>query len=355
MKMSKYLFVVYTPYQLISAISTIKTYQLSGCDLILMHSNMEKYSSALNGLGIDNVYIYTDMYDHYKKGSRLKIHFQIFATILKKRKLVSKKQELNTQYDALFVPSDDTSCRAIYWRLKKNSQIKLFLIDDGVGTYTGEIFNSRILLGRILYSIILTNKFYENVDAIFCYHPELLAKKLKNVTAKKILFHDVSAIFLPYLKKYRDCYIGKKVVFLDQGYDSNGCVNEALNCITDFCKKDDIIIKLHPRLNASKTYDGYECVRDGLPFEVLASTFQSEEYLIISVSSTGCIGPYLLENKKPYVIILNAMNINEKQLTTSFFDQINSNLSEQYVKMPKNIAELKTLLCQIMPTLTGIK
>lgn len=353
------LYVIYTPYQLLSSINTAEGLQERDYIFLFVHPNMRKYlkacSGKLHGICID----VTDVYDIRNKKDGMGYRFETALDLFRKKKILKKTGIDWERVENLYVPSDESICRIIYKLVKKSrKKIILNLIDDGIGTYIGKIDYKKHFWSILYYSIFLNRKFYENLKNIYCYFPRLVVTDKADINLCEIKMLKISEnIFGDYVKNFLKPYMGRKVIFLDQGKD-NSYIRSCINALTEVFSKEDILIKKHPRIETDGLYHNLDITNDGIPFEMIVLLCDMKDSLIISDSSTGNITPKLLYDQCPKSIMLFAINDCIDSVykdIIKFINKINqSNLLEP-VYLPKSIDEFRVQILKIKNQLKPIK
>ena len=348
MSNSKSLFIVYTTYQMLSALSTIETFHVKEFDVLIMHKNMIPYSIFLKNSGCEFVYIYEELFDKTPNYGRFRNHLCVLKNIIRKLAFFRKNKNLLGEYSHLFVPSDDSSCRVVYKVLQKSQHVSLNLFDDGVGTYSGYIYKKKSPLSRFLYSALLNKHFYEKLENIYCYMPDLIVKNPYNINAKRIFFNPHSEVFSDDVYNSINKYNHKKVIFLDQGIKDKPYIFESLSMLANVFGRENVIIKKHPRIDGNAFYKGFLMSSDGFPIESLASVLDLNKCVIISHSSTGCITPFLLNSCRPFAILLSRMdNHKASTIDIGFFEKINNYYGPNSILLPNDINELRDAIDMI--------
>lgn len=348
--MSKNLFIIYTPYQLISAVNIIKKLNIKYADCLILHKSLLIYKKEFEKYFSGTIYFYNELTE-YSFGEHLFfrnkyfIRISILLRIIYVKKFVKRNRLFQEKYDELYVPSDEAICRIIYKEtLSLNPQVSLNLIDDGVGTYVNDIFVRKRWISRFIYSLFLTPKYSENIKKIFCYYPDLIGKIPVGTKVYQIKYDEKIDIFHCFVDKYLSTYIGKEVIFLDQG-KFNEQSKKVLLYLAEIFGNEKILIKKHPRISGQDFYRDYNVTDDGLPFEAIVSETDCSSCLLVSHSSTGCITPYLLLGIKPDVIFYYCMdNADYKMEVTNFINKINAIEKEEYINVPKSMNEFKEII-----------
>lgn len=368
--MLKSIFVIHTPYQLLTAINIISYWDWGSNDvtIIFAHPNMEKYASFFNHINAQ-VIIADQLYDKTYELNIFFMHLIIFFRIIKKKIVVHKILANINTVDVLYIPSDEPTIRVIYnYLLKRNHRLKLMLIDEGIGTYSGIICREKKILSKIVYKILRIAHVYENIDTIYCYHPELLNLN-RNIKAQQINFSNNNLVQLSkFFTQQIIEYVGAKVIFLDQGISKFPQITHALNLLLDYFDKNEVVVKKHPRIDSSNMlYTRYKTINDGLPFELLLSLLDLSKILIITFSSSAAANPYLILNERPFVVLLHKLCIHHdktgkdtyfKEINLTqvemFFAKINEKIGYEYIYQPEYMTEYEAFLRKIYQSITKV-
>lgn len=342
------LFVVYTPYQLISALNIAESFNGKAVFLFVA-PQLKTYRDIKlpENVQIKDV---TELYGNIVVGrnrmiERTKIFLRLLYLKLTIRKIISSLNKI----DFLFVPSDESMCRVLYHSIKKmQPNLSLCLFDDGIGTYCNTLTIDKSKLSNMIYRCLGLEGLYEHVDAVYCYRPELMPK-LQNIEVIKI----ENTISLEKIIKIPNSevekFVGKKVIFLDQGL-KNKEIEHALTLLQDeFNSEEEVIVKLHPRIVTSVENTLYSCFEKStypLPIEVLCSLLDFDNVLLVSHSSTANITPYLLCKSHPYSVILGGLadNNNLEASVLDLFSRINDICKDDVVFIPKNEKEFDSFV-----------
>lgn len=368
MKIYRNMFVIHTPYQLLTAINIIICCNIHNVIMVFAHQNMEKYVPIFKDSKI-KIILARSFYDKTIEINMFFMHIIIFFRIIKKKILVSKLLNKIEMVDILYIPSDEPSIRVIYnYLLKKNPDLKLKLIDEGIGTYSGIIYKEKSFLSKLAYHLLNVSRVYENIDEIYCYHPELLNIS-KNVKVHQIYFSNANLNRIgQFFSRQIFEYIGFKVIFLDQGISNFPQIKHILDMLSNYFNKDTILIKKHPRISScDELYAGYKIINDGLPFEILLSSLDFSKCLIVTFSSSAAANPYLILNERPFVLLLHKLCVRHNKgegdayfkeinlgQVESFFNKINKKIGYEYIYQPENMKQCKIFFDAIKQFVSAI-
>ncbi len=349
MILEKSLFLIYTPYQLISSINLIKTYRVKNVDVILLNNNLKQFEELVKKQ-IDGNLISAEYLKICNRKINISQRINLLIDIIYMKRMIKKDKNIPENYSQLFVPSGDIACRVVYNKLRRYSNsLELNLYDDGLGTYIKKIFFKKTFLGELAYNIFLDPDYTENINNIYCYCPELVENDLKSHNILRINNEETTKkVFESIVHKSCKDYIGKKVIFLDQGFSNMQPIRECLEILKKYINSEDIIIKKHPRIESNIDYTNYKVLKDGIPIEMIINTFNCTNTLLISEYSTGCISPfYLIKKNYPYAVMLYKIkNKNDSNMLIEFTNFINKiNLEKNNViTLPESIIDFENFI-----------
>lgn len=358
----KSLFIIYTPYQLMSALNIIKQSSI-GAVMLFVTPQMETYKNIMlpKNTKIRIVQRFYKKKTNYNN-KVLERMLILFRLLLLKR-AVRKVQILQDVYYDLYVPSDEPICRVVYHYLnarENERRILLHLFDDGIGTYSDFLMEEKSIISRICYKLLKLERLYEDISSIHCYYPELVKlprvdikiEKIDNTVEYKKIFN------IPQEELTK--FLGKKVIFLDQGA-SNKEISRVLNLLACSFQSEEVIIKLHPRINsvcANELYSRFEKSTYPIPMEALCSYLNLNNILLLSYASTANITPFLLCDYNPYSVILVNMTHNKDKRSIdalNVFLRINEVAQKIIVFMPKTYNEFETFINRTKGALESIR
>lgn len=197
---------------------------------------------------------------------------------------------------------------------QKNKKVKLFFIEEGIGSYTLDP-NAFSPKTKWLHDNLNINLFSTGkVQGLYLYAPELATTKTEALLLQlpklnrndKVLVKIINDVFGYTGDIYTD-FEKKKYVYFDQPIlerdieDDNGL--EFLNSLCEIVDKKEVIVKLHPRRKKAFYSDyGFDVSFAGnIPFEVLMLNHSFEDKILISEMSTALISPKMIFNDEPKV------------------------------------------------------
>ena len=332
----KRLFVIHTPYQLIATVNIINSDHSYENILLLAQPNLSQFVDIYKLLNNTKVYTEKGLFIFYNsKDKRFFAHIKMVVNILKKKRIISSLSFLSPDISQLFIPSEDIICRIIFYQLNKISILsEVILYDDGLGTYTMSTFKRISFLGKIVYNVLLNGNLVNYIKMIYCYQPFLMVESTNQIKICKI----------PILKSTADLF---KNFVKDKLYPYN---DEKFNedrdsLIKEIYSYDKVIFKKHPRIHSN---EGLEFIQtnDGLPFEAILPNLNLERIMLISHSSGACFTPYLMSEKKPYIVLLYKI-ANKGEVASpvdDFFLKLQNSIPDNHIYIPNGIEEFQQIV-----------
>lgn len=347
----KKLFLVHTPFQLISVLNIIiENFELTQCEIVFLHKNLEKYIDSIDKK--IRVYFYKDIYENIKFKNNLLNRINLIVYACRVKKYLTRVENSKVQYDEIFIPSKHITCNIIYNYFETFNDIILSIYDEGIGTYLENYFIGK---GNKSYRII--NKFFckkfmwDQRKRIYLYRPDLFNSENLNIKVKKIFYNKKNyENFLKLLQlKEKQKYLEAKIIVLEQGnvYKEEENVSLLIKKFRKILSKSQILIKKHPRLGLNSLTN--EVIKSDLsiPFEMVYPELEIENKILVSMYSTGCLTPYILSDKKPYIIFLGCLNtrkVFEDVFNSEFFKKIILFYPKEKILFPKNEKELDEIV-----------
>ena len=243
-----------------------------------------------------------------------------------------------------------------------NKSIKFIWLEDGMSSYTIHgVFIKGGFFRDLLRNIFKHNVGKKNIECQYLYRPELATytvpftrNKASFLTPNSNTAKIVDAIF-----DFSDeDIINEKYIYFDNAFSKDGIItndNVILDDVSSIIGKNDLIIKVHPRNDAS-VYEGagYKiCNKNYIPWEVYF--FHPEmlnNKILIGVVSTAILSPFLYfdSNQKVISLIrmldLSEMNEGFKHLVIFVYESIMMNNKDVFCT-PIDSSELVTALKEI--------
>lgn len=269
-------------------------------------------------------------------------------------KLFSTNGIINDEYMAVY--SQNYVFTVIIGKLIRKS--KLYLIEDGVGTYTwrASLPNARNRKLLLANKYLFNGKMIHNFDGQYVYLPDMIsADRVKPRQLPQVPPNMIEVYKKIFNYKSNSLYSENKIIILGQGNMSVVSVNNEFSkgksrydIIGELLRADmgtDLILyRSHPAEN-----------EDNIPFcistdtarnmwELECSTQIMSEHILIGFDTTALTLPKVLYNKEPTIVLLYHLfdyDNKEISLLDSFYDSIrNKYVESQKVMVIKTKEEL---------------
>lgn len=352
--MKKNLFLIHTPFQLMNCLNIIENYYTSDInDIVFLHENMKQYSSVIEKYSKNiGIFCYEFLFDDYAKSNKLLIKLSLVINLIRGKKNIRKVENRNKLYDCLFIPSENIGCNIVYnYFYGLNNSLELYVYDDGVGTYAkGYLLGEKYFIYKKISYMIFGSFFWEKIKKIFCYQPEFIDDS--NLIIEKVKINSTEIIESLFSKNLNDCLVNKydesRIIYLDQGHIPLSYENTKsfLEVCVKMYKKNEVLLKNHPRVSPVYECDSFEIDNSGSTFESIFFNIDIENKVLVSMCSTSCLTPYILKEKYPYIIFLGMLNTDKYEyvFSTQYFQNVIINYKPNKIFIPKCNVELEEVL-----------
>lgn len=343
-------FIAQTPYHLMTILNIIYG-DIGGKNknvIILAHYSLKQFLPICKNVKNTSTFFLEDLCLNYKVTSNFKAYFRIVCNIFLLKSKCKKNGLFYKDIARLFVPSDDIVCRVVYNTIKKYSpSVQLSLYDDGNGTYVGSFYRQLSRFSGIFYWLFLDYKYREDVNSIYCYNPQLIEENCGNASLFKINFHDdVKILMKDVLNDKINKYLGKKIIFLDQGIRDNRNLDECLKLLESYFSKDEVLVKLHPRISGNINYN-FDSIRDDIPFEIASSSLDFTDAIAITGYSGACVMSILMfGDNSVKAVFLHKICANDLKASklVSFIKRVQKHYGEEKIFLPSSIDDFENFL-----------
>lgn len=354
----KFAFICATPFQLLNIVNFVyhdveKSKGNSDIYLALTSGSAEEIKGNLIKLGIFRKIFIVKPQKQFTNKVKNKAHsLYIFSkeTTYFRTQIYSDQVPQKGEYNIIVVPCATLLFEAFVSYFKPQ---RVYFIDDGLGSYFGNIQLStlkkeRLYMAKIFGRFFDVNKLYvNNVD--FCY------SEVTDIILS--LPHDESADYnnaLLNLFNYNinDIYSRYRVVYLHQPLNELGKgisrkEQEIFHELKDYIG-DNLIIRPHPRIFQEEMYKGTTIDNINNMWELVCLKEITDNHILVGVSSTAQVSPKLLLNKEPYVIFTFYLYPEDEAVLKGkeiIFKNLRNNYSRpEKVQAPKNLNELRDFL-----------
>lgn len=299
------LFLCETYYQLINVIN-IKYHCYSEVDadiIITSSSDFNIYEEAIRNCKLFKKVIMTE-YSYQKNGKDFGFNIKDRTNSIIHASEYSYSLEVLEDYSDFFIPVDQFMFyKVLYYQLVQRGIIPhIHIYEDGISTYIQEplVNIKRDMVDHSIFSE--EERFENNIIEIILYEPELYSGKSgKNLITSMPKIKKTDSQFCNILRNIFGCpdLPEEKYIFFDEGFilekiSSNEV--DVLNRISEYIGKENIIIKLHPRMDANfYELHGYKTFTDvRIPWEIYVLLSNVADKVLLSISSAALIAPKLV-------------------------------------------------------------
>ena len=363
MKKSRALFLINTPYQLMITVSLRNNEFKDTVADVIITDNIAEHKILCDRLRKTNIFEHV-----YEIG--VKNVFVDNKLIAIKNRFCGVKEKFAYVYDYFLFANLDHSVSAIYGKLKKsNSNINVFMFEDGLATYSDwyteflSMYGAKAKSGKIYKHGLAKKVFHFVVDDVFkkvkriyllspdiiSYSPNFEIIQMKSIAYKnpdivglynRIFGYDASV----------DAY-KQKVIFFEESYYADGIESHDIELVEQIAAKvgkENIIIKIHPRNPKNRFKElGYLTNKNlSIPWEVIAMNLDLTDKILISIASVAVIEPRIMLAQKYMGILLMDLVTDSsflKKNITNLYEKICLN-NRETIKIIGNMEELRNIL-----------
>ena len=355
----KFAFMAQTAYQLMNMIKFVyfDAEGSKGNSVVFINNNVFHNLHNVHSL-VDRGYfaeVYTYKGKNYKEEKVLgKIDTIISVMNKKSLEKMLMNQKCIKEAEIVVIPSVSLESQ-IFWQYIGHS--KVYLIEDGLGSLTGDIlldgmsrgrrYLTELLYGRFkLDKMYLNNLRFNNSEAQT--HFEQIPGEYEDA------FCDfLSELFLP--ETYHMTFKGANVIYLQQPVSIWNAqyikVEEELIKKCNDILENDFIVRCHPlTVNNPKIEEvRYDC--DNYSWEAICAEQVTQNTVLIGVFSTAQYSPKQIFNKEPFVIflykVIRPTNIEEFEIEKMVDKLKDSYRDKNKIYVPETTEELYSVLGDI--------
>lgn len=355
-----------SPFQLFGILG-LAVSRKEKCDLYIdpQFKSAKCIAEKISQLGLfDNVVIINSeaiyhKYFSYNKGIRN--HFQIAKSYLLVDEIVPTIIGNNT-YKYMFISSKAYIPRLVFlYFLKHHFDVSFNYFDDGVGSYSANSAYAPRKTDRLVRRLLFGKKANQMDFDRFVHFPAFYHQL--NSSSNNRVF-EIPKIWEDALWKEKINYIfgvnaneivlNEKVIVLDEPLDELFLekdipeIHDIYLKIASTMRKENIVIKPHPR-SKEEAISGVRTESfQGIPFECICLNTDISEKVLVSVGSTAAATPKLLLGKEPYLIMLYRLadvKDGKEKVLDDFFTALKELYShKERVFLPKTKSELLGIL-----------
>lgn len=245
--------------------------------------------------------------------------------------------------------------------VKVNPKATVCRIEDGIGTYFGDI-NKRsfgklyMLFSKVFnvgYEIAMPKKILINNPKLFDGVDECEILQLPSINND---FLNMANMIFDSKK-----YSFRKIIWLTQPIsyfcDEKAIINSICTNIKGF--KDYISVKIHPSDTNVSLYEDFFCVQQSGLWELNILNINIDEYILFGIYSSAQFTPKILFDKEPYVILLYKLFPNlfpDQANLVGFVNKfISSYKDKSRIVVPESFDEMIISINQIINKKTDIE
>lgn len=363
-------FVCWTPYQIFNAINFVTNdveNSKNNTDLYIYHefAGADKISGILKQTDIfSNVYdveIYDKKRVWYSKFNKIKRLLCPYSTIKKYLKADLDVRKKN--YDTLVISGNNLFAVNLYNVIQ---DMKVYFIDDGIGTYFGDIrsdgmtslyyiFNKIFHRGPMSYQV---EKVYVNNCSICKTKISSKVEQLPYLSENKEVLQNAKKVFS---YKENEQYRGKNIYLSQPYFEVNeyiqGTEEMVLDVLEELGLKSEMILRLHPRQSIDQ-FQGWNLDQLRNLWEIECVEQITDDSILFGGFSTAQFLPKILVNREPSLIFLYKIFYPAEY--TERWDGVIASLKGLYqnpekIFVPDNVEELKKIVMELKEHTGAVK
>lgn len=357
------LFIVTSVYQFMNAL-TVQLNDRSVQSDILCVTGLLDDTFDLNKLKeeklFQDVYSWVGEIDRFKmpnttKVQKIKNIFKKVGLSVRKKKLLKDFPTINKQYDEICVGYPDFPTR-LACQTMKNDNTVCTLLEEGMYTYDF-LARKESFLKRTAFKLFIGEEVVSKSKKVYVYRPDMLRLGMQKMDVIRI--HSELEALGPIIKRiYKHELpqieeIDKPVIMFDQ-YMQDNIITENQCKIAEILVsaygKEKFVVKMHPRTIDVPYSDNVPVYKAKCPFEILMSTIDLNNKILVSLVSTASMNPKMMLDAEPTVIFIVkivGVDKSEEEIDETF--KIMRRLKEIYrnpekVIVPRTIEEFENIV-----------
>lgn len=356
--MKKVLFAAESVYQLFNAIILRMTEKENDeCDLILSEATVWPSDIISNLKGIH-------LFDKIVFPETKKQEWDFWDLDQEKRYEVYRNPKaffscgypVEPVYDELFFPIDHIFWKMIYNYEVSNGRVPdIYMYDEGVRAYTMELSKTD---DKPFSKDAYNPSFVNSIKAYYLHQPQLYSlteypyelKKIQNPTNNEKLRQAIQAVY------GFESAPNEKYIYMEDFFFADHLIGNDFDLfkkITQIIGKDNIIVKRHPRDKFDRfTPWGVNTMQKNvIPWEVQLLLNDYSEKVLVSVSSTSILTPFLIFESNQHVIMLDKLFVGDNPTHSDrgynkfIYNTLNwVNEKKDFIHRPSTLEELEEVL-----------
>lgn len=307
------MYVCSSPFQILTAV-ILASNNCEKADIYInrFFKQVDRYVERLRLLGVfrDVFVIPYDVYSaFFNKKGRLTPKLQAFHNYLFPNKIAESVIPSKCFYKKIYSPNRDIICRYLqFYHFKHNYNTELIIYEEGNSVYIRNDVIQENLVEKMLRKAIYGN--YIKNNTLLLYSPSLF-QKMKQKTSFEIDKIAVPSNAIEIIKEvfnFQYAFNKGSAILIDTHKSAifNKSEKNRLEMLYRTiieALQTTVYLKKHPReTEISFVID--ETIDDSVPFEVLCTDSNADNFVLVSYISTAVATPKLMFNKEPYVILL---------------------------------------------------
>ncbi|MEG2541740.1 MAG: hypothetical protein RSA64_00715 [Christensenellaceae bacterium] len=295
-----------TPYQIISALYAAKSISKDEPIVFFLNQFWDNSSRKFEIEQDENIKIVYYGKEHMGMGLLL-------SSLYKPQKMLCRLEGYDTEMDFSHIITSRTAWMATYlyqYHIEKNPNLKLYLIEEGIGEYAAPIPDTRFTKAcRLLHKKCQTDV----IDAAYFCAPKLypfqtnfpiypLDCKENQLCVMQLVdkLFDVRAE-LSKIEPYQNIFLNEAPSANQDAQSYTDTEKSVVRACAEALGEKNFVVKLHPRMD-QYTVGNIHTVYAKFPMEVLPAHVDMSNHVLISSMSTGLLTPKLLYDAEPTLV-----------------------------------------------------
>lgn len=349
------LFVCSTPYQIYNAVNISQSLfneEISDIYVLNVSSSiLEIYNKIKESKIFRKVYLIE--VDKNTKNNKFFYYINRLKKIIFTKRMIPNQDSM---YDRIFIVGTEVFSKVIYYYwYNKNNKIDLCYFEDGTGSYSRILIESRNLLKHRILRYIKGFDIIRNCKYLYVYRPDCVMSSFKSIELIQIPLINKTEKYMNklknILKKSENENIYNNFIFFDSDFGNNIILNQQIEYVRILKKElgnKKFHMKLHPNSNINLYGDGIDILKTTDGFEIINLEYNVSEKVLISIMSSACLTPKLIYNEEPYIVFLYNLSKETRDYAPDFLKLVNKikNIYDKPEKIliPNTIQEYKEMI-----------
>lgn len=269
-----------------------------------------------------------------------------------KRQVGERYQCRKDEFSEIYACYYSSLCSAM---IQLNKRCRFFMIEDGTGSYLGDIIRfNRSWRERLFCKIFKVGIEGKKPEKLYLNCPRFSKSTVCKVKGK---LPDITEDFMALVNCVFDQIpfnSNKRIIWLSDVIRDIPGIRNAVGTVSEALKKyqEYVLLRKHPREYEVGIYGDFEINQGGI-WELMISNLNMDNILLIGICSTAQLTPKMIFNKEPWLVF--TYRIGEFSFPKEHFSRI-SNMIEalrniyvhkEKIVVPETESELKDVLAFI--------